>query len=59
MPPLKTTQRTIKDHEMGIPIAKLPQTLRDAVLATREMDINFIWTDALVRHRVIVLLLQI
>ncbi|KAK0612000.1 heterokaryon incompatibility protein-domain-containing protein [Immersiella caudata] len=44
---LQMTAATIAQHEAGIPVKKLPATLRDAVLVTKRLGIDFIWIDAL------------
>ncbi|TRX96436.1 hypothetical protein FHL15_002708 [Xylaria flabelliformis] len=45
--PLKTTTASLSSHYKEIPLTKLSQTFRDAVLITRELGIQFIWIDSL------------
>jgi hypothetical protein len=44
---LKTTTETIDAYKKCIPIAKLPQTVRDAVELTRVLGLQFLWIDSL------------
>ena len=41
------TKRTVQDFTDGIPISKLPKTIRDAIVVTQELGLRFIWIDAL------------
>lgn len=45
--PLVTTTWNLASHKRGLPIAKLPQTILDAVKITRDLQIAFLWVDAL------------
>ena len=45
--PVKVTKVTVKDLARGIPYARLPRTLRDAVTTTRKLGLRFLWVDAL------------
>jgi Heterokaryon incompatibility protein (HET) len=44
---LKTTTETIDAYKTCIPIAQLPQTVRDAVELTRVLGLQFLWVDSL------------
>lgn len=44
---LITTQETIGDYLAGIQMTKLPAVFRDAVVTTRQLEIRFLWIDAL------------
>ncbi|KAI1656815.1 hypothetical protein F4813DRAFT_112107 [Daldinia decipiens] len=44
---LKTTKESLLDHMNMIPLRLFPPTLRDAVLATRQLGFRFLWIDAL------------
>ena len=37
----------IKDMQGGIPLEKLPQNFRDAILTVRKLKLRFLWIDAL------------
>ncbi|RGP62657.1 het-domain-containing protein [Fusarium sporotrichioides] len=42
-----TTKANLVNHKHDIPVATLPRTIRDAVLATRGLEINYLWVDSL------------
>jgi Heterokaryon incompatibility protein (HET)/Ankyrin repeats (many copies) len=42
-----TTKSTLKQHEMSMPLTSFPQTLRDAIIVSRELHIRYLWIDAL------------
>jgi hypothetical protein len=44
---LRTTRSTLGDHLRGIPMDKLPRTLKEAILAARELGFRYIWIDSL------------
>ena len=44
---LKTTKKTLGDHQKGISVKSLPKTLRDAVTVTRRLSIRYLWIDSL------------
>lgn len=44
---LKTTRDTINQHLSHIDIDKLPQTVADAVQVCRDLQIRYLWVDAL------------
>lgn len=44
---LRTTKDTLAAHREAIPLDAFPSTLRDAVLATRELGFRYLWIDAL------------
>lgn len=44
---LVTTTATLADHVKGIPLKDMPQTLRDAVIITRELGLEYLWIDSL------------
>ncbi|KAH6664623.1 heterokaryon incompatibility protein-domain-containing protein, partial [Halenospora varia] len=43
----KTMTATLEEFKHCIPLLSLPQTLRDAAIVTRSLDIKYIWIDAL------------
>lgn len=43
---LETTKESFRDRMEAISLASFPLTLRDAVLATRELGFRFLWIDA-------------
>lgn len=42
-----TTQRTLLQHEKGIPILNLPKTFRDSIRITRSLGLRYLWVDSL------------
>ncbi|KPA38577.1 heterokaryon incompatibility protein [Fusarium langsethiae] len=42
-----TTKANFVNHKHDIPVATLPRTIRDAVLATRGLEIDYLWVDSL------------
>ncbi|KAI8215487.1 hypothetical protein K4K52_006247 [Colletotrichum sp. SAR 10_76] len=46
-PVIQTTSLTIGDHLKELPLSKLPNTFRDAVIVTRAMGIQYLWIDSL------------
>ncbi|KAI9783569.1 MAG: hypothetical protein M1839_003739 [Geoglossum umbratile] len=42
-----TTKANLKDHERVIRLSELPQTIVDAVSVGRQLDIPYLWVDAL------------
>jgi hypothetical protein len=44
---IKTTKDTIHDWEISIPFQRLLRTLQDAVVVASQLNIRFIWIDAL------------
>ncbi|KAH8691092.1 heterokaryon incompatibility protein-domain-containing protein [Phaeosphaeriaceae sp. PMI808] len=44
---LSTKKENIKDMKKSIPIESLPRTIKDAFLVARNMDVRYIWIDAL------------
>ncbi|KAF4907162.1 hypothetical protein CGCF415_v007474 [Colletotrichum fructicola] len=46
-PVIQTTSLTLEDHLKALPLSKLPNTFRDAVVATRAMGIQYLWIDSL------------
>lgn len=42
-----TTQANIKSHQTGIDFAKLPVMFQDAIVATRELGLNYLWIDSI------------
>ncbi|ETS75716.1 hypothetical protein PFICI_12660 [Pestalotiopsis fici W106-1] len=46
-PPLETRPTTIRDRLKSIDIDQVPHTIRDAVIVTRRLGIQFLWVDAL------------
>jgi len=45
--PAKTTLELLSDYEREIPVATLPQTIHDALIATREIGLRYLWVDAM------------
>ncbi|KAK3378652.1 heterokaryon incompatibility protein-domain-containing protein [Lasiosphaeria ovina] len=44
---LKTTKANLSDHLSNIPVASLPAAIREAVIATRRLGVDYLWVDAL------------
>lgn len=44
---VKTLQGNLEEHKRSIGVARLPQTIQDAIRATRELGIRYLWVDAL------------
>ncbi|EDN95288.1 hypothetical protein SS1G_11165 [Sclerotinia sclerotiorum 1980 UF-70] len=44
---LKLEEPTYQSLKSGIPVEDFPETLRDAVLTTREIGLKYVWIDAL------------
>lgn len=42
-----TTLATVEDRRNGFSVEELPNTIRDAVLLARELNIRYIWVDSL------------
>ncbi|RGP78690.1 heterokaryon incompatibility [Fusarium longipes] len=42
-----TTKANLANHKHDIPLSTLPRTIRDAVLATRGLGIDYLWVDSL------------
>jgi hypothetical protein len=42
-----TTRENVEKHRVGFSLENLPATFRDAVLATRALDIPFLWIDSI------------
>jgi hypothetical protein len=42
-----TTRDNVENHKAGFAIEELPGTFRDAVLATRALDIPYLWVDSI------------
>jgi len=45
--PLTTKSSNIKTHLKSIPLASMPRTFQDAVLATRALGFDYVWIDSL------------
>jgi hypothetical protein len=45
--PFTTTKVTLPERLKGITISDLPRTMRDAVHAARQLDIDYLWIDSL------------
>ena len=45
--PVVTSVETIAEHMAGIEVARLPQTLQDAVKTTRALGLRYLWVDSL------------
>jgi hypothetical protein len=45
--PIKTTNATLEAYTNDIPAYNLPQTLLDAVIATRKLGLSYLWIDCL------------
>lgn len=44
---LKTTSNNFRSHAVGIELATLPKTVRDAVILTRALGIQYLWVVAI------------
>src|SRR3954468_904454 len=44
---VKTTTGNIENFFKQLPVSELQQTLKDAILTTRELGLQFLWIDAL------------
>ncbi|RSL52152.1 hypothetical protein CEP54_011055 [Fusarium duplospermum] len=44
---IKTTRSTLANHSDEIKLSSLPKALRDAVVFTRELGLDFLWVDSL------------
>jgi hypothetical protein len=44
---MKTTTDNLKAHLQGITFRKMPKSIQDAVVLTRELGFRYIWVDAL------------
>ena len=38
---------SLEDHKKGIPLEKLPRTIRDAIKISQSLGISYLWVDAL------------
>lgn len=45
--PFKTTRSNFAQYCKGIPASKLPQTITDAIRVAHQLDIKYLWIDAL------------
>ncbi len=46
-PVLTTTGKTLQERQASIPMAILPQTVRDAIIWTRQLGLQYLWIDSL------------
>jgi hypothetical protein len=42
-----TTKSTLDDHKKGIMFHKLPKTIRDATMVARQLEVKYLWVDAI------------
>jgi Heterokaryon incompatibility protein (HET) len=47
VPVLTTTGKTLHERQASIPMTFLPQTVRDAVIWTRQLGLQYLWIDSL------------
>ncbi|KAF1845056.1 HET-domain-containing protein [Cucurbitaria berberidis CBS 394.84] len=45
--PITTTEGNIMRHGSAIPLSSMPKTFRDAIMITKELEIQYIWIDSL------------
>lgn len=43
----RTTKSTLRTMAAGVPVSNLPQTVQDAVQVTRELNLRYLWVDAI------------
>lgn len=46
-PVLTTTGKTLHERQASIPMTVLPQTVRDAIIWTRQLGLQYLWIDSL------------
>ena len=46
-PVIRTTKATLQSHLTELPLGKLPNTFRDAIVITRRLGIRYLWIDSL------------
>jgi hypothetical protein len=44
---LTTTKGTLHSMTLGIPMTRLPRTIQDAILITRNLNIRYLWVDTI------------
>ncbi len=47
-----TTKSNLDDRRAGIEIAKMPKTMQDIITLARELEIQYVWIDALCIYQV-------
>lgn len=45
--PIVTTHATLESHQESLVFGHLPNTIQDAIITTRNLDIKYLWIDAL------------
>ena len=45
--PLTTTSTNLNQHLISIPLSSMPEMFQDAVIASRELGIRYLWIDSL------------
>src|SRR5271170_4131983 len=44
---VRTLKSTLHEHQQALPFHRLPQTIKDVIMVSRKLGIEYIWVDAL------------